>query len=109
MFSGFLQTFYGFITLKGIFLFPVLPFSLALKAEIPYILLIFIVMEILVKKREVKTFPLGMQKKRTTYRRLSLNLTEVKKKLSDFSGLQRIAHSIIMAAGINQPQVMPVR
>lgn len=66
MFSGFLQTFYGFITLKGIFLFPGLPFSLALSSEIAYILFIYILMEILVKKREAKLFILGMQKKCTT-------------------------------------------
>lgn len=107
MVSGFLQTFYGFITLKGIFLFPVLPFSSALKAEIPYI--IFILLEILVKKREVKPFPLGMLKKCPTYRGLSLNLTEVRKKLSAFFGLQTTVHSIIMTAGINQPRVTPVR
>lgn len=102
MFSGFLQTFYGFITLKGIFLFPVLPFSLALSSEIAYILFIYILMEILVKKREAKLFILGMQKKCTTYRGLSLNLTEVRKKLSDFSGLLTTVHSTLMTAGINQ-------
>lgn len=67
MVSGFLQTFYGFITLKGIFLFPVLPFSFALRAEIPYILLIFILLEALETKRQVKPFPLGMWKKHTAY------------------------------------------
>lgn len=78
-FSGFLQTYYGFITLKGIFLFLVLPFSSALKAETPYILFIFILMELLVKKGEVNAFPLGM-KKCTSYRGLSQKFTEVKKK-----------------------------
>jgi len=59
-------------------------------------------MEILVKKREVKPFPLGMQKKCTTYRGLSLTSAEVKRKLSDFSGLQTTVHSV-MTAGMNQP------
>lgn len=63
-------------------------------------------MEILVKKGEVNPFPLGMQKC-TSYGGLSLNFTEVKKKVSNFSGLQTTAHSIIMTAGINQLCVMP--
>lgn len=102
MFSAFLQTFCGFITLRGIFLIPVLPFSSALNSEIAYILFIYILMEILVKKWEVKLFILGMQKKCSAYRGLSLNLTEVTKKLSDSSGLLTTVHSIIMTAGINQ-------
>lgn len=59
-------------------------------------------MEILVKKREAKLIILGMQKKCTAYRGLNLNLTEVTKKLSDFSGPLTTVHSIIMTAGINQ-------
>lgn len=62
-------------------------------------------MKILVKKGEVNPFPLGMQKC-TSYEGLSLNFTEVKKKVSNFSGLQTTAHSIIMTAGINQLWVM---
>jgi len=84
MFSAFLQTFYGFVCLRGIFLIPVLPLSSAVNSKIAYILFIYILMEILVKKREAKLFILGMQKKCTAYRGLNLNLTEVTKKLSDF-------------------------
>lgn len=63
-------------------------------------------MEILVKKGEVNPIPLGMQKC-TSYGGLSLNFTEVKKKVSNFSGLQTTSHSIIMTASINQLWVMP--